>query len=118
MLDLQHAPCSQSYSFTSDYTGPEFLWFTAACQDRTVALWKAIEIYAGRDRIIHATATGDGVRYDVLGEGDRGQWFADHLVGARRVLAADAAPAQPDAAPDEEGLDRPDRAPKPSGSPR
>ena len=47
-----------------------------------------VAIYVGRDRIIHSTASGNGVRYDVLGEGERGQWFADHLVSARRVVAS------------------------------
>lgn len=60
VLDLQSAPCSQSYSFTSDYTGPEFLWSNAGCQDRTVALWKAIAArYAGE----HVIAG-----YDLLNE--------------------------------------------------
>jgi hypothetical protein len=45
-----------------------------------------VAIYVGGDRIIHATATGSGVRYDVLGEGDRGRWFASHLVLARRIV--------------------------------
>ena len=44
-----------------------------------------VAIYVGSDRIIHATSTGSGVRYDVLGEGDRGRWFASHLVLARRI---------------------------------
>jgi cell wall-associated NlpC family hydrolase len=46
-----------------------------------------VAIYAGHDRIIHATASGGGVRYDVLGEGPRGEWFAEHLVTVRRVVA-------------------------------
>jgi hypothetical protein len=46
-----------------------------------------VAIYAGGDRIIHATSTGDGVRYDVLGVGDRGRWFAGHLVSARRITS-------------------------------
>src|SRR6185503_14752456 len=48
-----------------------------------------VAIYAGQDRIIHATASGAGVRYDTLGEGERGEWFADHLVKARRVTRAE-----------------------------
>ena len=45
-----------------------------------------VAIYAGHDRIIHATASGGRVQYDTLGDGERGQWFADHLVEARRVI--------------------------------
>lgn len=42
-----------------------------------------VAIYAGRNRIIHASAAG-GVRYDDLSS-STGKWFADHMVMARRV---------------------------------
>jgi len=74
-----------------------------------------VAIYAGRDRIIHSTATGNGVRYDTLGEDERGRWFADHLVSARRISPA------PDAAGsrgNDNTSDRPDRAPRPQGASR
>ena len=73
-----------------------------------------VAIYAGRDRIIHSTATGNGVRYDTLGEDERGRWFADHIVRARRISAAAGDQDARDAAPG----DRPDRAPRPQGATR
>jgi endoglucanase len=44
VLDLHAAPCGQSRLFIAD-PDPVLLWSDAACQDRTVALWRAI---AGR----------------------------------------------------------------------
>jgi cell wall-associated NlpC family hydrolase len=69
-------------------------------------------IYVGHDRIVHATASGEGVRYDVLGDGRRGEWFADHLVTARRIIADGR--RRPDSRGSREGgePDPPDRAPR------
>jgi hypothetical protein len=61
---------------------------------------------------VHATASGEGVRYDVLGDGRRGEWFADHLVTARRIIADGR--RRPDSRGSREGgePDPPDRAPR------
>lgn len=45
-----------------------------------------VAIYAGRRRIIHATASGRKVRYDSL-DTKRGEWFSERIVAARRVSA-------------------------------
>jgi len=73
-----------------------------------------VAIYAGHDRIVHATASGGGVRYDVLGEGLRGEWFADHLLAARRIVAEgrEWPKAKSDTSRGEGELDAPDRAPR------
>src|SRR5690242_3379625 len=72
-----------------------------------------VAIYAGHNRIIHATASGGGVRYDTLGEGPRGEWFSDHLVAARRIIAEGhpRPSVRRDDSRDEGELDPPDGAP-------
>ena len=80
-----------------------------------------VAIYVGRERIIHSTESGGGVRYDVLGDGSRGTWFADHLVSARRILGTNTRtrvqqPSWVIRSIDDEDFDPPDRAPAPRRS--
>jgi aryl-phospho-beta-D-glucosidase BglC (GH1 family) len=60
VLDMHTAPCSQLYSFTSDYVAPNYMWSSAQCQDRMVAMWQAIAARYATQNVIAG--------YDLLNE--------------------------------------------------
>ncbi|MGZ4523441.1 MAG: cellulase family glycosylhydrolase, partial [Mycobacteriaceae bacterium] len=60
ILDMSVAPCSQMYAFISDYVSGPYLWSSTQCQDRMVAMWKAIAARYANSNVIAG--------YDVLNE--------------------------------------------------
>jgi cell wall-associated NlpC family hydrolase len=75
-----------------------------------------VAVYAGDNRIIHATGSAGTVRYDDLSS-SRGKWFAKRLVAARRITSEDVvsgfSPSYRSGNAHNLRLDPPDDAPPP-----
>lgn len=62
----------------------DLMFFDASGNDGVV---DHVGIYAGDNRMIHSSSSGDGVRYDNLTT-QRGQFFVSRMVAARRVIGS------------------------------
>lgn len=62
----------------------DLMFFDASGNDGVV---DHVGIYAGDNRMIHSSSSGDGVRYDNLTT-QRGQFFVTRMVAARRVIGS------------------------------
>ena len=73
-----------------------------------------VAVYLGEGRIIHSTASGNGVRVETLSS-PRGEWFERRWVASRRVLGKGGPLVRPLDEDDREPevLDPPDTAPPP-----
>ncbi len=101
-------------------TGRPTRWDAAAPGDLVMfaepgAAISHVAFYAGRGRILHASSSGGGVRYDDLGT-RRGRWYRERLVAVRRVSGRGPAIARgllERLGLADPPLDPPDRAPAP-----
>ena len=77
-----------------------------------------VAIYAGDNRILHSSSSGNGVRYDDLST-QRGRWFVGKMVAARRMVDSrgnsviDAATLARVLRETVTAFDAPDRGPRP-----
>ncbi len=66
-IEMHGAPCSQGRAFVFDYVTGDDLWGSQQCQDRAVALWRAIaDRYKNENVILGFDLLGEPIIHDAI----------------------------------------------------